>query len=589
MQLAQLKQPSDTVALTADIAAKKATVADVVVAHLINEGVTKVFGIPGGATIPFHIALETAPGIDFVLTRHEGGAAFMADCFARTTGQLGVCCSTTGPGATNLITGVAAAFADSVPMLVITGMNPLDAWGRGDFQESSPYAGIDTTALFASVCKSSETIVSEKTLQFRLRNAIATATTGRPGPVHLSIPRDLWAKQITPEIWDRSLYIPTTSHPSQVDVGRVADLLASADSPLIVYGSGASRTAAERLLDVAERLSVPVVTTPRAKGKGLARIPDLLLGNMGMSSQQAVDDLFCTEAFDVILTVGAGFGSYATNSWDQALRPSTAMIQVNIDPNAIGRVYPADIGIVSDGEAFATALRDHVLAVRLAPERPRPERLSRYASQVKWDLSVRESADATHALDIIRAADAAAGENAIVMADSNSILLWATCHLPERPGRRFVSVWGSASMGHVTAGAIGAKLANPGADVIAMVGDGCFLMNGNEVSTAVDLGLPIVWIVNANRQLGMIHFELRATGKTASATLGGYDLAAFAAALGARGVRHHPGDDLAQAVRDALMRKQPTVIQVDITPIPIPPMGLKKEGGRKWSTYINNL
>ncbi len=589
MNPARLEEQTHSAARMATAAAKKATVAEIVVAHLVNEGVTKVFGIPGGATIPFHVALESTPGIDFVLTRHEGGAAFMADCFARTSGRLGVCCATTGPGATNLVTGVAAAYADSVPMLVITGMNPLDTWGRGDFQESSPFFGIDTTGLFASVCKSSETIVSEKTLQFRLRNAIATATTGRPGPVHLAIPRDLWAKQVTPEIWDRSSYVPTPPHSSQFDVNRVADLLRSATSPLIVYGSGATRSAAEKLLDVAERLRIPVVTTPRAKGKGLARIPDLLLGNMGISSQRSVDELFQAQPFDVILTVGAGFGSYATNSWDQSLRPSKAMIQVNVDPNAIGRIYPANIGIVSDADAFAAALRDHVLAFRPAPEPPRHDRLSRFASRAKWDLGPCEGTDADHPLDIIRAADAAAGEKAIVMADSNSILLWATCHLPERPRRRFVSVWGSASMGHVTAGAIGARLANPDSDVIAMVGDGCFLMNGNEVSTAADLGLPIVWIVNANRQLGMIHYELRAAGKTDAATLGAYDLAAYATALGARGIRHRRGDDLAQTIRDGLTQEKPTVIQVDITPAPVPPMGLKKEGGRKWSAYVNSI
>lgn len=589
MPLASLKEHSETPYTAPRPASNKMSVADLVVQHLVSEGVTKVFGIPGGATIPFHIALESATNIDFILTRHEGGAAFMADCYARTSGKLGVCCSTTGPGATNLITGVAAAYTDSIPMLVITGMNPIDAWGRRDFQESSPYAGIDTTSLFASVCKSSETIVSEKILQFRLRNAIATAMTGRPGPVHLSIPRDLWGKQVTPEIWDRTFYLPTPPFPSQADVAKVASLLVGATSPLIVYGSGAAPSAAEKLIDIAERLSIPVVTTPRAKGKGLPRIPDLLLGNMGISSQEAVNNLFQAEAFDVILTVGAGFGSYATNSWDQGLRPARAMIQVNIDPNAIGRIYPADIGIVADGDAFASALLDKVISTNPTIDRHRTDRLKKYAQLPKWETASADGASADHPLDIIRAVDAAAGDQAILMADSNSILLWATCHLPERPRRRFVSVWGSASMGHVTAGAVGAKLANPECDVIAMAGDGCFLMNGNEVSTAADLDLPIVWIINANRQLGMIHYELRATGKTDSATLGAYDLAGLADSLGAHGIRHHAGGDLTQTIREALRQRKPTVIQVDITPTPTPPMGLKKEGGRKWSDYINNL
>jgi len=197
------------------VSSNKYTVAEIVVQHLINEGVEKIFGIPGGATIPLHVSLEKNAGIDFVLTCHEGGAAFMADCYSRVSGKIGVCCATTGPGATNLMTGVAAAYMDSIPMLVITGMNPTDTWGRGDFQESTPYTGVDTTEMFKSICKLSEIIVSVKTLQYRIRNAIATAKSGRTGPVHLAIPRDFWQTKISPEIWPTKYY--STLPPSTQD------------------------------------------------------------------------------------------------------------------------------------------------------------------------------------------------------------------------------------------------------------------------------------------------------------------------------------------------------------------------------------
>ena len=573
-------------------AAVRQSVADVVVEHLVREGVKTVFGIPGGATIPFHQSLERHPEIDFVLTSHEGGAAFMADCYARTSGKLGVCCATTGPGATNLLTGVAAAYVDSVPMLVLTGMNALDSWGRYDFQESSPYAGVDTTSIFSRVCKRSEVIVSEKNLQFRLRNAIATALSGRPGPVHLAIPRNLWDKQITPELWDRSHYLPRPPAPLPKDVQTTARLLAEAKRPLILYGSGASAKAASYLAEISERLSIPILSTPRAKGKGLANVPTTLLGNTGISSPPVAEELMRHEDFDVVLVVGAGFGSYSTNSWDQVIRPSKAMIQVNIDADAIGRVYPADLGLVADGEVFAEALWAATMCLPLGEAGEERHRwLGRYRGKERWHVQhgIRDAEAAASPLDIVSAVDIAAGECSIVMADSNSILLWATCHLPERPHRRFVGVWGSASMGHVTAGAIGTKLANPDHDVIAMVGDGCFLMNGNEVATATNLKLPIVWVVNANWQLGMIHYELRPSSLTKSATLGNYDIAGLAISLGANGIHYRPGDDLAELIRNALQQDRPTVIQVDVDPQLPPPIGMKKEGSRRWQEYVKNL
>lgn len=571
---------------------KKRNVADLVIEHLVNEGVDKIFGIPGGATVPFHISLERHPDIEFILARHEGGAAFMADCYARTSGRLGVCCATTGPGATNLMTGVAAAFTDSIPMLVITGMNPSDTWGRGDFQESTPYCGVDTTQMFSSICKSSEIITSEKTLQFRLRHAIATAMTGRPGPVHIAIPRDLWSKMVTSEIWDRTHYIAHAPSPSDEDIKHVVELLTNASRPLVIYGSGATPLSACDLAEVSEFLQIPLVTTPRAKGKGLTTIPSSFLGNMGISATPVVDQLMNESHFDVVLSVGMGFGSYATNSWFRAIQPTRCMIQVNIDPNAIGRIYPADIGIVADSTQFTGKL---LRAIRASSPKASKERiawLQRYSQQEKWPLanSLPQSGDSLLSpLEIIRAVDSAAGKQSIVMADSNSILLWATHHLPERPSRRFISVWGSASMGHVTAGAIGAKLANPDDDVIAMVGDGCFLMNGNEIATAVDLKLPIVWVVNANHQLGMIHYELRATGQTKSATFRKHDIAGFARALGAYGIHHKPGQNLSQLIKESLHLDGPTVIQVDVDPKATPPMGLKKEGSRQWQEYISNL
>ncbi|MCW9030619.1 MAG: thiamine pyrophosphate-binding protein, partial [Gammaproteobacteria bacterium] len=295
---------------------KKKSIADVVVDTLVQAGVSKVFGIPGGATIPFHVSLEKHEDIDFVLAKHEGGAAFMADCYSRLSGNLSVCCSTTGPGATNLMTGVASAYMDSIPMLVVTGMNPIDTWGRGDFQESTPYTGIDTTDMFKSICKHSEIIVSEKILQFRLRCAIAKALSGRPGPVHIAIPRDLWTKEVTPEYWYPHSYLSQPPSASEQDVLHTADFLRLSSRPLVLFGSGASSNAVSQLMEICEYLSIPIASTPRAKGKDLTFLSKTYIGSVGIAATASADNLLANNKFDVILTVGSGFGSYATNSWN---------------------------------------------------------------------------------------------------------------------------------------------------------------------------------------------------------------------------------------------------------------------------------
>ena len=565
--------------------------ADAVVRFLEDVGIKYVFGLPGGATIPFHTSLEDSDVVEFVLTAHEGGASYMADCYARVSGQMAACCATTGPGATNLLTGIASAKQDSVPMLVLTGMNPIDTWGRGDFQECSPYWHLDTAQMLKSACKMSEVVVSEKSALHRLSCAIATARQGRPGPVHLAIPRDLWTKSVN---YSPTQFLSARPHapaPSQTAVDQAARQLMRAQNPLIIFGSGTGDAALAILLEISEFYAIPIVSTPRAKGTRFETCSKYYLGSMGISASPVVDQLFeCTE-FDVVLSVGAGMGSYATNTWDRFAHKDASFIQVNIDPNDIGRNYPCDLGIVSDAQTFAACLQERLKAkpVHSAISSRRAWAniwVSSTDAPIEPRLEDVSDGEGVHPHDIVRAVDVALGETGVVLADSSSILLWATHYLPERPKRRLVTVWGWASMGHVTAGAIGAKLAEPDADVVVLTGDGCFLMNGNEVATAASLNLPIVWVINANTQLGMIHYELRAHEKTRSATLRGHDFVNYARALGAHGVLCKDANDLAALISAGLSKDLPTVIQVETNPHLSPPMGNKKAGGMRWKERL---
>lgn len=575
------------------LANERISVADAVVRCMAEAGIEYVFGMPGGATIPLHTSLEDADEIEFVLTAHEGGASYMADCFARISGNLSACCATTGPGATNLLTGVASARQDSVPMLVLTGMNPTDTWGRGDFQECSPYWNLDTVKMFSAVCKLSEVVISEKTVLHRVQNAIATALRGRPGPVHLAIPRDIWSKKIHYQPMDIAALKPYAPAPSIDAIKEVIAKIGAAKCPLILFGSGCSDQAVEALFAVSEIYGVPIVSTPRAKGKRFRVASPYYLGSMGISATPVVDELFKSTAFDVVLAVGAGFSSYATNAWDQFTTDDAVMVQVNIDASEIGRNYPAAIGIVSDACTFAQTLRSMIAEVPVSKgtsaRRKWAKTWADAARKPQIEFQDEGASQGVHPLEIIRSVDSAVGANGIILADSSSILLWATQHLPDRAERRFVSVWGWASMGHVTAGAIGAKLADPQADVVVLTGDGCFLMNGNEVATAATLKLPIVWVVNANAQLGMIHYELRGVDKTKSATLRRHDFVEYARALGAHGVCCRDASTLPDLISQGLKSSLPTVIQVDTDPRPVPPVGNKRAGGARWREYIAGI
>lgn len=571
-------------------------VPEVLVDCLVNEGVEFIFGIPGGSITPILASLERSGRIRFVLARHEGGAAFMADCYARVSGRIGVCLATTGPGATNLLTGVAAAYADSVPLLVVTGMNPTHSWGRGDFQESTP-DGIDTVGLFRHVTKRSEVVVSEKLLQPMLRWAFSSARSGRPGPVHLAIPRDVLGRSVNPDVWPASTYRSRPPGPSPEDLARVLHALNTAERPLIIVGSGASLQAAADLCALSNHLTVPLIATPRAKGLFSAFPARYYLGTMGIAATARVDRFLSAAGCDLVLAIGSGFGSYATNSWDPRLRQGR-MIQVNIDPDAIGRIYPAELGIVSDAALFARALMDRLepagteAAERGAEMRSRLRWIEPYLTPQgpeSWPAAKIVSSERLPPVDLIRAVDQAVPERGIIMVDSGSMLLWATHYLPERHARRFIGVWGAASMGHVTAGAVGAKLAAPDQAVLALVGDGCFLMNGMEVATAVQQRLALVWVVNVNQQLGMIHYEQRTSGWTASSELGRCDIAQIALGLGARGVICRDAAALVSAIAEGFTAAEPTVIQVDVEPEPVPPMGQKKAGSTQWLEYIDRI
>ncbi|MEO7096671.1 MAG: thiamine pyrophosphate-binding protein, partial [Polyangiales bacterium] len=279
-------------------------VVDVFLKYLKAEGVTVVFGIPGGLLHPMFVAVEEDADIRLIVSKHEEGSAFMADGFARAGRGLSVCAGTSGPGATNLLTGVSCAFADGVPLLVITGQAASHALGKGAAQET-PREDIDIVAMFRPVTKYSAMVTSAGSFARHLRRALRLCLTGRPGPVHLNIPVDIWEKPLAEEWFDPKSYRPDTHPFDRAAVQQAAAVLLGAKHPVILAGSGVRISRAEEhLRALAELLPARVATSPRGKGVFPEDDPRSL-GVLGVAGHRAAQETLCGSGVDVLFTVGA--------------------------------------------------------------------------------------------------------------------------------------------------------------------------------------------------------------------------------------------------------------------------------------------
>jgi acetolactate synthase-1/2/3 large subunit len=316
--------------------------ADVFLHYLRAEGARVVFGVPGGLLHPFFSAVERDPAFRLIVARHECGAAFMADGFARVGGPLAVCAGTSGPGATNLLTGVAVAYSDGVPMLVVTGQAPSHALGKGAAQETPP-EDIDIVAMFKPITKYSTMIPGPARLAHHLRRALRLALTGRPGPVHLNVPVDFWDRPAVEDWFEPATYRPAYELFDRRAVNAASRRLIGARHPVILVGSGAATaSAAEHVRSLAELLPARVATTPRAKGVFPEDHP-LSLGVMGIAGHAAARNVLLSDEVDVLLTVGASLNETTTLNWHPNFRPSEALIQIDISADRIARNYPDDV------------------------------------------------------------------------------------------------------------------------------------------------------------------------------------------------------------------------------------------------------
>lgn len=556
------------------------TVAELVLDHLKREGVRAVFGIPGGPVTPLFDALYREPGIRTVAARHEAGAAFMALGYARAAGRLGVCCLTTGPGATNAITAVAAAKADSLPVLVLTAQVATSVFGKGSLQDSSE-SGVDTVSLFRPIAKMSAMLAHPDNAASLLRQALRLAMSGRRGPVHLSIPTDLMRRLCSADALRPDQYRAGSDVFDLERVEECARRLATARRPAILAGHGVNLARARpELLELAELLSIPTATTPKGKGAFPEDHP-LALRTFGLASSPRAEQYLLSEGVDALLVLGSSLHENSTQGWDRRLGAGAVVMQQDIDPAMIGRNYPVDVPLVGDARATLRELlvqarsllacgarKAHVARASLPAFKARvPEFLAPAAM-----MSEQEPLKPQR---LMRELDAALPSDALIFLDVGANTLWATHYLTATGRREFAHNWGEfAAMGYGVAGAVGAKLAVPSRPVIAVVGDGGFAMAGMEVSTAVTSGLPVVWIVLNDGRFNAVHHgqRLQYAGRTIATEFRRMDVAGVAAALGAAAWRVTRPGQVAQAVAEALERGRPAVIDVAIDPDEVPPM-----------------
>lgn len=546
----------------------KDTTAAIMAQYLEQERVQYFFGVPGAHVLPLYDAIYRTTSIKPILTKHEAGGAFLAYGYAAISGNLGVCCGTVGPGATNMVSGVTAAHMDSVPLLVITGQVGTKAFGRSAHQEATGYGrSFDQTELFRKITKMSLMITDKDTMSRTLRAAIRSALTGRPGPVHLAFPSNIQLEEINEEILPPEQY--RTDHRSmglQVDqLKRIADLLYHAENPAILIGYGAAGCAEDGIIvQLSERLQIPVATSGKAKGVFPEDHP-LSLGCLSIRGSRSANT-YLKSGIDVLLVAGSDLSEMTSHGWDPRLQPTKALIQIDIDPNEIGKNYPVSLGLVADAASALQTLHECLEEYPAKPERD----LSHFKESTRY-FNEPESYSEKLPMKpqrLMRELRNSLPRNTIVFGDMGNTYSWILRYFQSFPeGKNFLPS-GMACMGSSVAACMGGKLGKPDSPVVCICGDGDFLMTGMEVLTAVDYNIPVIWVILKNNRLGAIHDvqTLSYQGRISASLFSEVDFVAMARAFGAEGIRIEKPDEVAPAVKKAMEMNRPVILEAIIDP-----------------------
>lgn len=535
----------------------KLTGAEIIVRTLIEQGVTDVFGYPGGQIINVYDALyKYKDEINHVLTAHEQGAAHAADGYSRATGKVGVCIATSGPGATNLVTGIATAMLDSIPMVAITGNVPCSLIGKDSFQE------IDITGITLPITKHNYFVNRVEKLADIIREAFAIAKSGRPGPVLIDVPKD-----VQMAVWDYEEKAPLPKiplrTPENAEIEKAVELINQSNRPYIYIGGGAAGLGlGKEILDFAEKIDACIGCT----FMGLSAIPDgqpRFLGMQGMHGHYASS--MAQNQADLIIGIGVRFSDRATGNVSKYAKNSK-IIQLDPDFSEIGKNVKVDCGIVGDVEYSFRKIAEAAQKKQNPDWQKQIDALKLEESRLEREIE-KESLNTLSPKTVFDVINAKKPKGTVIVTDVGQHQMWTAQYVTFDKTRRFVSSGGLGTMGFGLGAAIGARVAT-GDTTLLITGDGSFGMNLNELATAVAHNVPLVIVIMNNGVLGMVRqWQTLFFGKRYSNTVLSdrkTDFVKLAEAFGAKGYRVFSKEELDNALSEAFAHTGPVVIDTVI-------------------------
>jgi acetolactate synthase-1/2/3 large subunit len=524
--------------------------AKAVIESLAQEGVDVIFGYPGGQVLPLYDELYDAD-IRHILVRHEQAAAHAADGYARATGKVGVCLATSGPGATNLVTGIATAYMDSVPIVAITGQVPRSMIGNDAFQEAN------ITGITLPITKHNYLVQDSKDIPGIFKEAFYIARTGRPGPVLIDIPKDTQIELIEfeyPKEVKLRGYRPTYVGNEQ-QIKKAASLILHAEKPILYVGGGIIFSdACEELRGLAEGVMAPVTTTLMGMGAFPSNHP-LSLGMLGMHGTRYAN--YAIQESDLIIAIGVRFDDRVTGKIS-AFAPNAKIIHIDIDPAEIGKNVRVDVPIVGDAKNILKTLLKYVKQEQL-----RTEAWNKKIAAWKKEYPLTYKKDNFLRPQFVVEQISEVCPDAIIVTEVGQNQMWAAQFFNYRNPRTFISSGGLGTMGYGFPAAMGVKVGKPESTVIDVAGDGSFQMNSQELATVVQNDIPVIVAILNNGFLGMVRqwqqlfFNRRYSQTCLSDSV---DFVKLAEAYGALGLRATKKSDVKDIIKEAVKSERPAVL-----------------------------
>ncbi|MGZ5539564.1 MAG: biosynthetic-type acetolactate synthase large subunit [Halobacteriota archaeon] len=527
--------------------------AKAVIKSLEYEHVDTIFGIPGGVIIPIYDELYQQDAITHYLVRHEQAAAHAADGYARATGKVGVCMATSGPGATNLVTGIATAYMDSVPLVAVTGQVTTDLIGYDAFQEA------DITGITQPITKHNYLIRDASEIPQTIKEAFHIASTGRPGPVLVDVPKDVQTTTV-PFDYPKKVHLPGyqptyDGHPGQIK--RAAKAISEAHRPVIYVGGGAKISgASEEVRALAEAILAPVTMTLMGMGVLPAEHP-LSLGMLGMHGTRYAN--YAVTESDLIIAIGARFDDRVTGKI-ASFAPNAKIIHIDIDPAEIGKNVRVDIPIVGDVKRVLQKLMPMLTQTRT---KEWMEKVHTWKREYPLEFEETGLKPQYVVREISRLCP-----DAIVCTEVGQHQMWAAQYFSHRHPRNFISSGGLGTMGYGFPASIGAKIGRPDETVFDLAGDGSFTMNCQELATAVAYDVQVKVAIFNNGYLGMVRQwqELFYDRRYSATKLSEINFVKLADAFGAHGIRVDSPSEVAPAIKEALSVPKPVIIDFRVEP-----------------------